>query len=220
MGLMDRLKDRTGFSDNTMDSKISVEERADQRDSTYKFIIAILVVAIGLMGVAYTNAANDRFASVEIPGTVYAETPLKVGNGWTNDMMMKVWADWMLNKTSSVTPGDVKENFNEVIRFFSQEKVSNYAGQLGALSNLVIRNQLKQQFTVKKWNATYYEDIDFQVVSNGEEKIRGAVFEYNGVATQSLGNNPLPDRECKYTIAIKFEGGHLYGYSYDTDCFK
>jgi hypothetical protein len=185
-----------------------------------KFIIGALIVVVGLMGIAYTNASNERYAQIDLPQSIVVQAPIKVGNGWANDMYFKVWADWMLNNTANFTPGDVKEKLNEAIRFFSHDKESEYSGQLGALSNLVIRNQLKQTFTVKKTEITLYDDVDFQEVSNEPERVVAGVFTYKGVASQALGNSPMPDKDCSYSVAVRLEGGHLYGYSYNTDCFK
>lgn len=220
MSLIEDIKEKLGFSDNTLGTKISIEEKYEQRETTFKFFIAILVLVIGIMGIAYLNAAKDKYAVIEIPGTIYAETPLKVGNGWTNDMMLKVWADWLVNTTSNINPADVKEKLNEGMKMFSQSKLSLYSGQLGALSNLVIRNQLKQVFTIKNVSPVYYSDVDFKNVTSGDEQIRSAIFEYKGVATQILNSSALPDRQCSYKISLVFEGGHLYCTTYDTDCFK
>jgi hypothetical protein len=219
--MFEKLKARFGFSEDHDGARLDIEERGKQQMNFMKFIIAVLVVAIGLMGLAMTNISHERTITVEIPSTIYAEPMIKVGNGWSNDFYMKVWADWFINKTANFTPGDVKSKFGEAIRFFEQDKVADYVGQFGALSNLVIRNQLRQTFTIKgEPKVTYYDDPDFQTPSSEEEHIRSAVFEYSGVVTQSLSNSVIPDHDCKYTISIKFQGGHLYGNSYDTNCFK
>lgn len=219
--MFDNLKARFGFSDQHDGARLDIEERGKQQMSFMKFVIAVLIVAIGLMGLAMSNLSSDRTVTVEIPSTIYEEPMIKVGNGWSNDFYMKIWADWLINTTANFTPGDVKEKFGEAIRFFKQDKVADYVGQFGALSNLVIRNQLRQTFTIKGVpKVTYYDDTDFQEPTSDEHHIRSAVFEYSGVVTQSLTNSAIPDHECKYTISIKFVGGHLYGNSYDTDCFK
>lgn len=220
MGIFETIKEMTGYSQDTLGTKISLEEKFNQRERTLKFTIAALVAAIGFIGIALMNAEKEKYASIEIPGTIYAATPIKVGNGWTNDMMLKVWGDWLINTTANVNPADVKEKLNEGLRVFSQEKMSLYASQLGALSNTVLRNQMKQVFAIKKTNATYYGDTDFKNVVTEEDKIKSAVFEYQGVATQTLNNGLLPDRSCTYKVSFVFDGGHLYCNTYDTDCFK
>lgn len=220
MSFIESLKEKFGFSDDTLGNKISLEEKFEARENAYKFAIAGLILGISLMGFGYVNSTSDKYAVVEIPGTIYAETPLKVGNGWTNDMLMKVWADWILNTTSNVSASDVKDKFNQCLRVFAQEKVGLYATQLGALSDMVIRNQLKQQFTTKTLNATYYSDTDFKNKTDGQDKVKSAEFEYKGVATQTINNSLLPDKQCGYKISMVFNGGHLYINTYNTDCFN
>lgn len=207
--------------ENNKKTSLDIEVRFSQKEFHLKLIISLLVVVIGMLSYAYTAASNDRYAQIDFPPNLIIQAPIKVGNGWANDMYFQVWADWTLNNTATFSPGDVKEKFNNAIRLFSQEKVSSYAGQLGALSNLVLRNQLKQTFTVKKKDVTLYSDLDFSEVTTDPDKVIAAVFTYKGVATQSLGNsNSLPDKSCSYSIALRLEGGHLYQYSFNTDCFK
>lgn len=218
--MFDKLKEKFGFTENSPGAKLDIEERHNSQMKFMMGVVAVLLMTIGLIGLAYMSLNRSRVVNVEIPPTIYGEPSIKVGNGWANDLYLKVWAEWLLNTTANFTPGDVKDKFNEALRFLHPDKVSEYSGSMGALSNLVIRNQLKQTFLAKKPTATYYSDSDFNKIASDDQEISAAVFVFDGIATQSLGNANLPDRKCKYTISIKLEGGHLYGSSFDTDCFK
>lgn len=219
MGLLDLLKTRYAIT-HSDSSEIDIVERHNKQLDLYKHALSIAAIVIGLMGYAMMDLKENLVTRVELPAVIYKQSEIKVGNGWANDLYFRVWSDWLVNSTANFQPGDIKDKLNNALRFLDPAKVPSYVGSLGALNNLVLRNQISQTFVAKKVTPTFYSDTEFSNTTNDAQQIKSAIFVYTGLATQAINRQAQPDRACDYTVSIKLEGGHLYASSYNTTCFN
>lgn len=201
---------------------IDIEIKHAEEKQQLRLFIALLVIVIGFLGISLQSVSNNNTTTLELPPKLYESGNIKVGNGWANDVMFRVWGDWLVFNTATFAPGNIRDKLNEAIRFFDQDKLAVYQGQFGALTNMVVRHNITQTFTPRssKPEMELYTDTDMVDIGSPQDEIKAAKLTYSGVVSQSIGSKPLPDKKCQYIVTIKLSGNHLYGYSYDTDCFK
>lgn len=202
------------------------DENIDEDTNNYrivgqlKFVIVALIVLAAWLAVALSRSNDNKIVNVSIPGTIYAQPLIKVGNGWANDFYFKVWSDWMINESATFTPSTAKDKLNLVLKMIQPEKTAQYVGPLANLNNMILRNMVSQRFTIKGMAAKYYSDKNFENETSNALETIGAVYTYSGTATQSFGNSMPIDKQCTYTVSLILDGGHLYAPTYDTTCFK
>lgn len=217
---MEFLNRLFNLSSNGDDAPVDIHEQHESEKKLLKFVIAVCVIIIGMLLLSNHNISKEKHMSVELPPQLYATGELKVGNGFANDFYFEVWAEWLVRSTSTFTAGDIHEKLNKALRFFEEEKLDKYTGIFGNLNNTVLRGNIKQTFLYKKPIARYFQDTEFQDETTDISEIRSAVIEFPGVASQIIKGKIQPDKECKYVVSIKLEGTHLFGSTYDTNCFK
>jgi len=173
----------------------------------WKFTLLETCIIIALV-IGYLRLKDTVDVTVELPSKIYLDngTKIKRGINWANKEFFQVWGRGLVHEVSSFSSDDINRKMALIVKMMRPSVALKKDDDIAKYTKAIINNKIKQNFSVLKEKV-----ID---ISKSEKQMI-----YNGISKQTVGNQKLKPKECKYVFTLKiFNNGVVYVEDFGTNC--
>lgn len=176
-------------------------------------VVILLSISLVALSFAFMSIKNTVKVKVELPAKfIYKEAPVVVsGVDGSNKVYYKLWGNYIIGELANFSYEDIDAKVNLLIKMMRPTRFAEKKEQIDTFAKNLSTNLISQNYIIKDSNIT-----KIKMSPNGN--IQSASIVTKGMANQTIGRN-YNNKECKYTVNLKYIRGVLYVEDFGTDCF-
>lgn len=188
----------------------------DKNKALVKYLWRILMmqsIAFVALSFAFFSIKDTVMVKVEMPSKLmYKYTPVVVaGVDGANEIYYKMWGKYIVEEVSSFKYEEFDTKLNKVQLMMRPSQYNRTVDKFKTFAEIIKTNLISQDYKVISSSLN-------NIKKNDNGTISSALFISNGISKQKIGKSEN-NKECKYSVNLKYVRGVIYVEDFGTDCF-